>query len=631
MLGTSTKNFVSGSTYELQTDGASFSGSTYGNLVINFAGSAGINTGGVLTNVLNDLTIQNTGTSAFRLASTQSPTLTINGKLLMQGGAFEASTSTGVPVINVGGNFEQSGGNFKLSTTSTGGQSLNVTGNIILSGGVLQPMGSTGVANISVRGDWTNNGGVFTPGLSTVTFNNISANQTINGTAGSQTFHGLTLNKNATRLIIDGGTATVIVDGALTFPTATSGIITSTALHVLSITNTATTAISGGGTSAYIDGPVIWTLPSNLATGSTYNFPVGNTSYLPFGLKNPITGAGTVTAEVQAFNTDPAGTFDGTLTSISNSEYWSLNTAGSFDNSTVLLGKPGISSNAIAATADSPGGQYTSLGGTVSGIFIINSNDIGSNRFFTLATRPSSMTIDVPLSPASVTTTYGTASSNMTFTVSGIGIDGGIVITPPAGFEVSSDPGGTTGFGATATISGSGTIVPTVIYARLKATTNFGTYSGDITVSSPGADDKTVTILPSNVDKAALILTITAHDQHKTYGNTLAGGPGSTSFTATGLQNGNIINSVTIAYGPGSAATDVVNTYIGSVTASTPVGATFDPNNYDITYVPGNIIVDPKVLTITGVTAGNKQYDGMQRQYYIQNPQPCQEWKHLMN
>jgi hypothetical protein len=90
-------------------------------------------------------------------------------------------------------------------------------------------------------------------------------------------------------------------------------------------------------------------------------------------------------------------------------------------------------------------------------------------------------------------------------------------------------------------------------------------------------------------------------NKNKTYGTTLTGGPGFTCFTPSGLQGGETVGTVTIAYGNGSAATAALGTYTGSVVASAATGGTFSPSNYSITYnPPGNIIVDPAPLTITG-------------------------------
>ena len=99
------------------------------------------------------------------------------------------------------------------------------------------------------------------------------------------------------------------------------------------------------------------------------------------------------------------------------------------------------------------------------------------------------------------------------------------------------------------------------------------------------------------VNKA--VLTIDANDVTKTYGTAITGGAGSIAFTPTGLQNSETVGSVTIAYGTAAAASTVVGTYPGQVTASLATGGTFDPANYAISYTPGDIIVTNAALTIT--------------------------------
>ena len=219
-----TRNFGASSTYEIQNSGMSFSNIAFGNLIINFSGTGDLIANGLFQTVQGDLTIQSTGTGTFSLASTQTPTLNISGNLIVNGGTFNFSTGSGAPTVNV-------------------------TGDVQLNGGTLQPTGSGGspINSFNVSGNWTNNGGTFTPDGGTVNFNNNAADQTINGTAFTENFNNLTLNKNGNKLIIDGNIITVNVGGVLTFPDASSGIISTATTHILVITNTATTAISGGG------------------------------------------------------------------------------------------------------------------------------------------------------------------------------------------------------------------------------------------------------------------------------------------------------------------------------------------------------------------------------------------------
>jgi hypothetical protein len=101
---------------------------------------------------------------------------------------------------------------------------------------------------LNISGDWTNNGATFTPGSGTVNFVNTGADQNINGSALSETFNNVTLNKNGTNLFIGGSIATVNVGGVLNL---TSGLFKTTSSNILTITNTATSAITGGSSSSY--------------------------------------------------------------------------------------------------------------------------------------------------------------------------------------------------------------------------------------------------------------------------------------------------------------------------------------------------------------------------------------------
>ena len=60
----------------------------------------------------------------------------------------------------------------------------------------------------------------------------------------------------------------------------------------------------------------------------------------------------------------------------------------------------------------------------------------------------------------------------------------------------------------------------------------------------------------------------------------------------------------------GSAITDPVAVNTGTATATAATGGTFTAGNYLITYAAGNITVTTKALTITGLSALNKVYDG---------------------
>jgi lysophospholipase L1-like esterase len=124
---------------------------------------------------------------------------------------------------------------------------------------------------------------------------------------------------------------------------------------------------------------------------------------------------------------------------------------------------------------------------------------------------------------AAVNTTYGAASASPTsFTVSGANLTAGIMITPPAGFEVSQAVGGASGYagsGTAITVGSGGTIASTTIYVRLAATAAVGTYSGNIVCSSTGATTRNVATAPSTVSPVGTIHALDVTSNGGSVGN----------------------------------------------------------------------------------------------------------------
>jgi hypothetical protein len=208
------------------------------------------------------------------------------------------------------------------------------------------------------------------------------------------------------------------------------------------------------------------------------------------------------------------------------------------------------------------------------------------------------------------TTTYGTASTAQTFSVSGTGLSSNLVATAPAGFEVSSDG---TAFGSTASFAPTVGNASGTLSVRLAATAPVsGSYDSlNIVLSSTGAT-------PVNIVTAAIgnvvnpmPLTITANPITKPFGDTLASPvTGSTAFTSSGLAGSETIGSVTITYGTGAAAGDAVGAYADQVTPSLATGGTFNISNYAPTYVSSALTVtsDPTISAAGALLAVNTTY-----------------------
>ena len=395
------------------------------------------------TSIAGNLTISNGGSSQFRLQPSTNPML-IGGNLLISGAANVALASSGTGrTVTVTGNFSLSAGTLDLSS-STGSGTLNVNGDFSISGGTLSRSGS-GTANVFFGKNGTqvysktggtiaaqiinftvNNGSILDMGTSvidgssgTFTLNSgagiitantsglsgsiqvggtktysAGANYTYNGTTAQVTGNGLT---GASNLTINNGSG-VSLSGPVTIGATgslnlTNGTLTTTGANLLTISNTSNSAITGASSSNFINGPLRVTLPSSMSSGPTYTFPIGKGStYLPFDLVTPTTGTGAVTAQVEAFTAAAGGTSNGTLNTMSSTEYWSLISVGNFTSSSVSLTRPDpITPFNVVGGSQTLTGAYATLGGTASTNSVSNSNLIGLSRFFLFAEEASAV------------------------------------------------------------------------------------------------------------------------------------------------------------------------------------------------------------------------------------------------
>lgn len=112
--------------------------------------------------------------------------------------------------------------------------------------------------------------------------------------------------------------------------------------------------------------------------------------------------------------------------------------------------------------------------------------------------------------------TYGSPSYPVgQFQLSGSLLTAGVNVIAPDGFEVSLDE--VTGYAASIVVGGAGTLGETTVYVRLASTTVVGGYSGEITLTSSGATQRSIPIPQSWVDPREVV--IEADNQTKTYGD----------------------------------------------------------------------------------------------------------------
>lgn len=192
----------------------------------------------------------------------------------------------------------------------------------------------------------------------------------------------------------------------------------------------------------------------------------------------------------------------------------------------------------------------------------------------TVTTHADITAIPLTVSATGVNKVYdGTTAANVTLTTNKIGNDD----VTASGVAIFSDPN----VGDNKQVSVSGISIS-------------GADAGNYIFNTTATTTASITVAP---------LTITANNASKTYGDTItfAG----TEFTASGLQNGDTVASVTLT-SDGAASTAKVFGSPYQIVPSVAVGPAL--SNYTISYIPGTLTVNQKSLTVSA-TGINKVYD----------------------
>ena len=202
---------------------------------------------------------------------------------------------------------------------------------------------------------------------------------------------------------------------------------------------------------------------------------------------------------------------------------------------------------------------------------------------FTITVNPPTFpTITATGAPSALTTIYGTPSSSTTFTVAGANMTSGILVTPPPGFQVSTD---NINFSNTVTVGAAGNIAATTVYIRLASSTQVGTYTGNIVLSGPPAQSVDVIMPESTVTPAPL--TITADNKSRIFG---APNPVLT-LSYSGFVNNDTPAQLTAL--PQVSTTAVIT----SPTGQYPITLTGAASpNYSFIYVPGVLTILPPLF-----------------------------------
>jgi filamentous hemagglutinin family protein len=227
-----------------------------------------------------------------------------------------------------------------------------------------------------------------------------------------------------------------------------------------------------------------------------------------------------------------------------------------------------------------------------------------------------------------LTGTVTSAGSAPTATVAGSPYATNVAFTATTGYAVSNDPAGRvfvdpatltvraddaaktygqaltfTGTEFTASGLANGETIGSVTLASAGAIPTAGVAGSPFAIVASNATGGTfnagnyaIAYVDGALTVSAAPITVRANDASKTYGQTatFAG----TEFSVTGMQNGEVIGSVTLA-SAGAAPTASVAGSPFAITASNATGGTFDAGNYAITYQDGALTVSRAALTVT--------------------------------
>ena len=205
---------------------------------------------------------------------------------------------------------------------------------------------------------------------------------------------------------------------------------------------------------------------------------------------------------------------------------------GSTANLSPANGTVDSTSMEIRIAAATPAGSLT--GG------VINVASTGATSATTSVSGTVNAAPSLTVSPASLSgfsATQGTASAVRTFTVSGENLTGNVTVTAPSGFEVSS--GGGSYDGSLALTRTGSTLASTTISVRLSAEASVGSPTGNVTVSSSGASNQTVSVSGTVVPPPSVTVSGTLSVFTTTQGTASA----AQTFTVSGA---NLTGNVTI-------------------------------------------------------------------------------------
>jgi len=159
---------------------------------------------------------------------------------------------------------------------------------------------------------------------------------------------------------------------------------------------------------------------------------------------------------------------------------------------------PVVKFNGVTATASVQNGgtqitatvPVSATTGTISVTSTSNGTDTSAETFTVSTSTSPSLTLS-KTSLSGFSTTAGTASASQSYTVNGTGLTANVVVTAPAGYEVSLD---NSAFGVSQTLVPASGSLSAVVYVRLSASAQVGSSTLTITDAGGGVTSQSVTV-----------------------------------------------------------------------------------------------------------------------------------------
>jgi hypothetical protein len=532
---------------------------------VSFTPSSGSASGTVWVRLKSDAAVSGTYNSTTAVALTSTGATTVNITTSSSNNSVTAKSLTiGAPTI---------ASKVYDGTTTAGAVTVGTLSGFV---GTQTVTATATAANYSSKNVGSYASTVITYTLADGTNGGLATNYSLaNGSAtGSITAKPLTIGEPSIASKTYDGTATA---GAVTVGSL-SGFVSSE-----TVTATGTAAAYSSANAGSYTTTVSYTLADGTNGGLATNYSLANTTGV----------SGTITKANAVINSAPTASDISLGQELSNSSLSggsATPSGGTFtftSPSTVPASTGSYSADITYTPAVADQGNYNNATGTTS----VQVNAAGSP------------TLNAATLTSALTSTYGTASTGVSFTASGSNLTADITVTPQTGYEVSTTDA-TSGFGSSAiSVTNSATV-----WVRFAATRAAGTYNNaTAVVLSGGGASSSANISTSSSGNvvSAKGLTITGIGiSDKTYdGSNAATITGTVAYS--GLENG---ESFSVTGSPSATFSDKNVANNKTVTVS---GYTAPNSNYSISQPTGlTANITAKALSVTAPTIASRAYNG---------------------